>query len=95
MVSLSVVPNSAVVGVILVNKISIDEVAHAIYRNQIQNGGELADYWSELCEQLITLLGGEADDGLDDDSQVVYNVSSEKWFVTGFKTAMQIKNLIE
>ena len=74
--------------------ISVDELILAIFRDQIQHGGEIADYWTELNEQLIVRLGGDPDDGLDNDMQMIYNISSEKWFVIGFKIALQVKNLM-
>jgi len=76
-------------------EISIDEIILAIFRDQIQHGGNIADYWTELNEQLIVQLGGDPDSGLDDDLQMVYNISSEKWFVVGFKTALQVNNLMK
>ena len=74
---------------------SIDDLISAIFRDQIQHGGEIADYWTELNEQLIVKLGGNPDDGFDDYGlQMVYNISYEKWFAIGFKAALQVKNLM-
>ena len=71
--------------------LSLDELILAIFRDQIQHGGEIADYWTELNEQLIVRLGGDP----DDDLQMIYNISSENWFVIGFKIALQVKNLMK
>ena len=46
-------------------EININEIAYAIYRNQIDNGGEIADYWSELNEQLLNQFIHDSNDDLN------------------------------
>jgi len=64
--------------------INLDQVIRAIYTDQIQNGSIISAFWSELYDQLIIQQGGDVDEGLDENSQTVYNISSEEWFIVGF-----------
>lgn len=78
------------------DKIDVNEIAYAIFINQIQNGGEIADFWSELNEKLLNqfIHDSKGDLEVEGVAQGVYNISSEEWFIMGFKTAMHIKDLM-
>lgn len=71
-------------------KIDIDEIIHAIYTNQIQNGGYIADYWSNLNSNLFNKFSPSINDEVEDAIQTIYNIASEDFFAIGFKTCLAV-----
>ena len=71
--------------------IKLDRIIFAIYSDQFQNDGALADFSSELNQKLFKHFVYDSEGSIEEVTQRFYNLASEKFFALGFKAALKMQ----
>jgi hypothetical protein len=71
-------------------ELDTEKIIDAIYTHQIQNGGSRADYWSDLNRNLLKQFLKDTDDKTIEAIKKIYNITSEAFFILGWKTCLEM-----